>query len=143
MKINFTKKQYRLLLDIVFAGDNIINGFKIPSEHIEEYEKLQQHIYSFAKDFGLENLIEYDSEYDMFFETREFEDSEINEIIDQYDNDVFWDELAFRLAKRDVRKGKNIDESFKKLLDIEEKYSEEFYKNGLKNVKVIGMETND
>lgn len=32
MKINFTKKQFRLLLDIVYAGDMVINDCRLPDE---------------------------------------------------------------------------------------------------------------
>ena len=49
MKINFTKKQYRRLIDSVFLGDMVINGIRIQEEQIKEYEELRKYIYSFSK----------------------------------------------------------------------------------------------
>ena len=142
MKINFTKIQFRLLLEIVYAGDMVINGCRLPDEDIKKYKDIQQYIYSFAKDFGYDNLIEHSREYDMFFETKEFDESPINDLIDEYDNNMFWTLLASNLAERDIAKKLEGQEDVAHMealgmvLGREEEYSDEFYKNGLDNVKV-------
>lgn len=142
MKINFTKKQFRLLLDIVYAADMVINGCRLPDEEIKKYKDIQQYIYSFAKDFGYDNLIEYSRKYDMFFETKELDESPINDLIDEYDNNMFWTLLASNLAERDIAKKLEGQEDVAHMEALgmvwgrEEEYNDEFYKNGLDNVKV-------
>ncbi|OLS01858.1 hypothetical protein [Tissierella creatinophila] len=143
MKINFTKKQFRILLDLLFAGEYVINGHRVPDEIIKEYEDIKQYVYSFAKQFGYEDLIEFDKEFNMFFETRKHDESKINELISEYDNEVFWDELSSNLAKRDIskeyigeKKDINHEELMRKIWSREEEYNEEFYENGLDNVTV-------
>lgn len=142
MKINFTKRQFRTLLDLVYVGDFIINGIREHDEQIKEYEEIIQYVYSFAKKMGCGNLVKYSREYDEYHETREFEESLVYELIEEYDDYVFWEELVSRLAKRDV--GKEIeeiddishDEVVKMLWSREEIYEKEFYKNGLDNIRV-------
>lgn len=143
MKINITKKQYRALVDLIFAGNIMINGIRTHDEFIGEYEELTQYIYSFAKDFGSENLIEYNKEYDEYMPTGEFEESAIREYIDEYDDYVFWQELAGKLAQRDVHKEyngqvdeENHEEVLRRMWEIEGEYEEEFINNGLNNLKV-------
>ena len=142
MKINFTKKQFRILLDLIYAGDYMINGIRVGDEIIKEYEDIQQYVSSFAKAFGYEDLVEFDKEYNMYFETRKYEESGIHDLISEYDTEVFWDELSLNLAKRDVvRDNKEIDkmsqeERMSLIWEREEDYNEEFYENGLSNVKV-------
>lgn len=142
MKINFTKKQFRALLDLIYSGNYMINGIRVADETIKEYEDIQQYVYSFAKAFGYEDLVEFDKEYNMYFETRKYEDGGIHDLISEYDTEVFWDELPLNLAKRDVvRDNKEIDkmsqeERMSLIWQREESYSEEFYENGLDNVKV-------
>lgn len=142
MKINFTKKQFRTLLDMVYIADFTINGIRLPDEEIKEYRELAQYIYSFAKDMACENLVEFDREYKQYFETRELEDGPVGEFIEEYDSYVFWEELVSRLAKRDVEKSisksRDIgnDEFLNLLWAKEEVYNDEFHKNGLDNLRV-------
>ena len=56
MKINFTKKQYKQLLDLVYLGEWTANSSKEADERNEEYSALFRYICSFAKEFGLDEL---------------------------------------------------------------------------------------
>ncbi len=144
MKINFTKKQFRILLDLVYAGNWVINATaKTDDERSKDYDELVNYIFSFCDKFGMFNFVEYDHNLEKYFETKEFEESGIMDYIESYDDYVFWDELGRRLAKRDVDKecsGKvdksNYEKVLKRTFEVEEKYSNEFIKNGLENVKV-------
>lgn len=143
MKINLTKKQYRLLIDLIYAGNWIVNSTKNAKELNKEYEDLVQYIYSFYKDYDLENVVEYDEKYERYFETRDYEESEISDFIEEYDDYTFWQKLESMLAKRDAVKefdGKvtenNYEEILKRTFELEEKYENEFVENGLENINV-------
>ena len=61
MKINITKKEYRLLLDILSIADWVMNAYQTEDDpRTKPYEDLEQKFLSYAKDFGFENLIVYD-----------------------------------------------------------------------------------
>jgi hypothetical protein len=147
MKINFTKKEYRLLLDIVYLGQWMMEAHQVgePDED-DGYEMLVQKIYSFAKDMGCEDLVVPEKKMNKFYTSRLYEDeSGVHEIIDRYNDDSFWDELVNRLAERDARadaKALNREitsaqEFWELSAPHESRYADEFLENGLGNL-VIG-----
>jgi len=64
--------------------------------------------------------------------------------IDEYNNSTFWDELAERLAFRDLLKQEGEDkvremsltDRFQKVETIREKYFNEFHKNGINSISI-------
>lgn len=134
MKINFTKKQFKHLLDLVHLGEWTANSSRESDTLIKEYEELYQYINSLAKDFGYEEIIQFDKKLNEYFPTQAYE-NELQPIIEVNDNEVFWNELSSRLATRDLANEKVIprdtDEQFKRLLEIEQRYEEVFVEHGL------------
>ena len=151
MKIDITKKEYRTLLDVLSIADWIIHAYhEGPGDKPEtkKYRDLEQKFLVMAKDFGYENLIEYADDLKKYFPTREFDEtSKFHGYIDEYSDESFWGDLSDRLASRDLirKEGEeklekmDRDERFKKLCEIEDKYSEEFYTSGLDNVRVLSL----
>ncbi len=146
MKINITKKEYRLLLDILYLGEWMLAAHdreKVPEK--KKYQDVIQKFYSYAAEMDYENLIEADKESNKYYETREFEDtSEVNEIIENYNNATFWEELVSGLAMRDAKEIEGNDafnkmspeEKIQLLHPLEEQYHEEFMANDLTNLKI-------
>lgn len=147
MKINFTKKQYESLIKLIYLGEWVANAHRV-DDRVRELEEIEQYVLSFYKDFGMERYITFDEDLKKFFTTTDFEDiSKVNDYIDDYNNNTFWDELIFRLARRDLieRYGEeavmNMDweERMSKEGVFIEEYEDEFEKNGIKNL-VIGKD---
>ncbi len=139
MKINITKKQYKQLLDLAYLGEWQANSARLVQDRITELDDIVQYIYSFAKDFGFDDQIEYEKKYDTYFPTAEFEER-LQPIIDHNDNDVFWNELVNRLAKRDIKESEETFESndayVRKLFELEGRYEEEFEEHALKKLRI-------
>lgn len=142
MKIDFTKEQFKILMELVYLGNTIINDFNIPSERETEYENMENYIYSFCSDFGYREYVDYSNEYKVFCPTNKF-DREVESKIRSYDENVFYRELVNRLAKMDAKKEfskrvnqDNFSEFLKLQFEIEEKYDEELLNNDLENIKV-------
>lgn len=143
MKINFTKKEYRTLVDLIFLGDMVVNGIRVGDDNVKEYEELREYLYSFAEQMGCEDIIQLDKQFNQHFETREYEEGKVQDYLKEYDNEIFWNEMASRLAMRDIERTQRISaeeldhqEMIKNVWSREETYLEEFEKNGLKNVNV-------
>jgi hypothetical protein len=84
MKIELTKEHYRTLLTIMYCGEWMLNSYKKNDDSIsKETDDLEQNIFSFAKNAGLERWIEYDSELGKYFPTADMED-ELHKFIDIY-----------------------------------------------------------
>ena len=146
MKINFTKKQYETLLKAVYFGNWMVSSTGNEPEG-NQFDELEGYIFSFAKDFGLEQLAEYDETEKRYYPSEKLEEAEeMNEYIEHYDDYIFWDNLIFDLARRDMENEYG-EEAIKKMSEVErfakkqpfaEKYEKEFAENGLKNFTMSG-----
>lgn len=150
MKIECTKEEFKALMDLVYAGNLLINGPRSKEERVQQYADMEQTIYKMASSFGLEGLVEYSDEYEEYMPTHEYEEDEFNNYIDEYDTSVFWDELVMRLARRDaLNYAGDVDQNITKAalkqmqLGFEEKYEEEIEANGIMNLKIVKLEELD
>lgn len=141
MNVSLTQREYRLLLDLLLVSDWVIHGHRReePAE-AEPYRMVIQKFLSLAKDFGMEDHVEIDEEYNQYRPTEMLEEeTHAWGLLDDYDDLVFWEELIVRLAERDVAampgKGDVANmspEDYDRLAGpLEEKYAGEFYDHGL------------
>lgn len=143
MDIKLTKAQYETLLRLVYLGNWVINSFH-EEDRDEDSDALENYIYAKARDFGLGDRITYDEEADRHFPKKSVEDEWLAES-DDFKNDLFWDELMYRLADRDLvqRFGEaNVDamsedDRARREDEIVDQYYKEFEKNGLDNFKLV------
>ena len=146
MKINFTKKEYRLLVDLLYLSDWILNSHvvDIEKEGYPEHKALHKKILSNYKEMDAEDIITYDKELDDYFETGEYSESLHEQFLDPYEEKTFWDELIDRLAVRDLAKEVGEEkfrtmermERFTRLEELSEHYANEFENHGLEHVQI-------
>jgi len=143
MKINITKTQYKTLLEILEVADWVLHAHLSERSETKKYREFEQMVFSFAKDYGFENLVEYDEEMKASFPTAEFEETSPGmDYVREFENDTFWNELVQRLTERDLIRlygedrveSMNRRELAQKESQLEKRYAEEFYQNGLENV---------
>lgn len=148
ISLSLTKKEYMKLLDVFQIADWVFNAHKVDERtDVEEYQKLEQKFFSYAKDIGLENLVEFEAKFNSYFPTREYEDtSKFMDFVDEFVNESFWDELVDRLASKDLIqqeggieevKKLSLEERIKKEGVLQKKYVYEFERNGLKNLTIM------
>lgn len=144
MEIDFSKKEYRMLLDFMYLGDWMLDSYKTDEDPAtEQYRQLQQKILSYAEKIGFGHLVEYSGDLKAYFPTRKHEDA-LQEHIQEYDEDNFWAELADHLAWRDLERQEGAkklekmddEERMTKFWTIEDSYKDEFYEHGLEHVVV-------
>ncbi len=149
MNIEFTKEQYEQLIKVVYLGNWMANADRT-DDAIAEYEDIQEYILSHAKDFGVEHLAETDEESEgQFFPSRELEsDENVERVIEEYDDDAFWEELIERLTIKEIFSLVSEDalkemkeEDFVELYEsVREKYEEEFEESGLMNLDLCACD---
>ncbi len=151
MKINFTKKQFEVLLKLVYMGNWIANAHRTGREddkRIEKYEEVEKYLLSFAKEFGLEKYVDIDDE--KMYPSIELEEDETDELIDEYDNETFWEELIDRFTRRDFVREYG-EEEISKMDTMEriekdhpflEKYQDEIYNYGIDRLEIVEDERN-
>ncbi|RJP22796.1 MAG: hypothetical protein C4527_21320 [Candidatus Omnitrophota bacterium] len=149
MKIDFTKEEFRNLLDMVFIASWVLENAESPqAPKTKKYRDLEQKLYAYVKKMGLEDedLVEYVDEFKSYIPTSPYEEgSECRAYIDKYESEIFWDDLADILSERDMNNHENLlrlktmtpREQIRVKLDIEEKYHMEFVENGLQNLYIV------
>ena len=140
MNIEFTQQEYRTLIELLFYGDWMVqNAVDDPTPETERYAALFKMMKSHAKAMGCESIIaEQDGE---FVESEEFV-GQLLPIVDEYDSEVFWEELIARLARRDAvmevsnaRFEKMTEEQRFEMIEAKEgRWQDEFGKNGLERL---------
>ena len=145
MKIDLTNDEYRKLLDLLYLGNWVMTANDTENdESKKKYEEITQKIYSYAKDFECDELVEFNAEFGEYFETVELEESEVSQYLQEYDENNFWDTLIMRLAERDYLR-EITPREFNKLSSEEkitgtqkheQKWEDEFSKNGINNLKI-------
>ncbi|OPX96351.1 MAG: hypothetical protein A4E62_01154 [Syntrophorhabdus sp. PtaU1.Bin002] len=143
MKIDLTQEQYEALLKMVYLGGWVASSPQ--EEPDEEYDAIEQHILSYAKDFGMDKYVTFDAKMKTYIPTEEFEKrTDIVDVLDAYNEYTVWEALILSLARRDLIKkhGPGIVEkmSDEELLEKEypfiQKYEEEFSEHGFDNLYV-------
>lgn len=152
MKINFTKKEYRLLVDLLEISEWVLNSHDTEDDpEKKKYSELIQKIYADSKAMDCEDILEYAPEQNQYYATLDYEEnSAFRKYVDKFENNVFWDSLALDLSRRDFvqQEGyeniKNMgdEERMTKLFELKDWYDNEFADNGLDNVKVVKEKDN-
>jgi cell division protein FtsB len=149
MKINITKKEYQLFLDMVYLSDWVLHAHS--EERTEEkkpYKELEQKILAFANEFGMEEMVERNEKSGEHFLNKRFTtNSQIVKHIENFENATFWEELIERLARRDFIKKygeeailqMSISERFEKEMSFHQEYHKEFGENGLDNLRIHNL----
>lgn len=120
-------------------GDDVSEEYKKESDKLE---KLREYILEHAEDFGCAELAEK-----YLGETIPSDDfsEEMQTVIDDYDDDVFWHELETRLGKRDLERDMSDAEREetektgwlpRRVQDFYEKWAREFEQYGIERLKV-------
>ena len=138
MKINFSKKQFETLIEMLELGYCITSSNEQTANE-SKFTEMEQYLLSFAEDFDFEDVL-YDSQNQMYGLTVERE-QEIHQVINEYEDMVFWDKLVYYMARRDftnemTAKPLNEEAAFQRLIEIQEKYHHYFEKHGVQYLKI-------
>ena len=150
MKFSFTPKEYARLLELAYLGRWVTVARKgDESPAIRRYDEIFQKILELATPLGCADLVEEDDDGRLGPSAKLEDDERLREIMAEFDNDTFWNELVTRLAERDyaaeqakraltdtpgVEPPPTPDERLKQLEDA---YWDEFEKNDLANIFVL------
>jgi hypothetical protein len=141
MKIEISKTQHKTLVKALFLANWVVNSCKTKRPD-DEFERLEQHILSQGKFFDLKN-VEFDEKHGKYYHDMDFEQKTLN-LLDEFVDVSFWDELTERLAERDFFKAFGEDEirkmsrddRFTKFYEFADSYEAEFAEHGLDNLVI-------
>lgn len=141
MKINFSKEEYRVLIELLDLADWVIHAQKSDqNEQIAPYRAFIQKIYAKSEEMEMEDSIEYVAHLDAYMPTRKFEESaQTRSFIEEFIDEIFWEELIYRLAQRDFIRANSTEsiramsteERVSHIAEREAWYAEQFEQQGL------------
>ena len=133
MELHLTEKQYRRLLDLVYIGNWVLNSTR-GDDRIQDYDKVESHIFSHCLDHGMAALVElYDGE---IIPSRAFAEGGIHQAIMAYEDVTFFEILAEELALRDLDAERATAENYDEVMDRMEQYMGEFEAHGTDHISV-------
>lgn len=107
MKLELTKEQYKNLIKLVSLGNVMANMFRDEDERIDKLERAASDFLEQAAKSGLGDYVKKcgcghcDGVYGP--SDKLWDDPDMVMVQDEYDDDVFWEQLVDRLAERDMR----------------------------------------
>jgi hypothetical protein len=147
MKINFTKKEYQTLVEMLLLADWVMTAHEEEERgETRPYRELRKKVLSHHKEMGMAEAFQYSPKEDEYFETAAYEASAPHmRFIEEHNEQVFWLELASRLAARDLAAEETLsaegagseDERVTRLFEITDRYEEELAENGLENLRIV------
>lgn len=133
MTLEFTNKQFRRLLDLVYIGNWILNSTR-GDQRFADYDEVESLVFGKALVSGMPALTEvYEGE---IVPSRAFAEGGIHEAIMEYENNVFFDILAEDLARRDMDDVPIDESNFAELTSRIDAYITEFEEHGTDNILV-------
>jgi hypothetical protein len=149
MKVSFTPKEYRQLLELAHLGMWAVTAYQgEDTAASRRYFDLDQQLLELAEGMGCADLVEKRTDGTLQPSPKLSEDERIRDIQGEFQNDVFWHELVSRLSDRDLsgeRAHRALEtpgvepplSSEEQLKKLEERYWAEFEKNDLASVVVL------
>lgn len=133
MDIHFTTREFRLLLDLAYIGNWVLNSPR-SDDQIREYDHLARKLFALCPEAGMDALVQ--STPGGLLPSTAYVDGGIHEAIADYEDSVFFNILSEELARRDLGLETSDPEDFTELTERMEDYLDEFDKNGLSSIHI-------
>jgi hypothetical protein len=141
---DLSSAEFLSLLRIVSMGETMANGYRI-DDRIPEYMDIDQIILKLAAREGFHDLVDFDEESRKYFLSRKL-DEMVSDLIDDFEEMSLWEEMAYRLASRDM--AREFGEKGVKKLPLKkfsaelfsraDRYASEFEEHGVDRLEIIG-----
>jgi len=133
MKIELTNQEFRMLLDMAYVGNWVLNSTR-GDDRFEPYDALESKLFAHALKAKMPELMEIHR--DGVSPSKAYVEGGIHDAIMDYEDTVFFEILAEELARRDMNHEPINRENFEELTGRIDEYIEEFEQNGMDNISL-------
>lgn len=128
MDIRLSSKEFRLLLDLVYIGNWVLNSTR-GEDRFAPYDDLESKLFSLCRDNGMKVLVEKWNGTDV--PSKAYCDGGIHEAIAFYEDNVFYEILAEELSRRDMEYPEINEDNYDEIVGRMNRYMSEFQASGL------------
>ena len=123
MQVNFTAKEFRRLLDLVYIGNWVLNSTR-GENRFQAYDDLESKIFALSPKLS-------QVWNGTVVPSKAYAEGGIHEAIAFYEDNVFYEILAEELSRRDMDYPEITDENYSEILTRMERYMSEFELSGV------------
>lgn len=128
MDIHLTKQEFRLLLDLVYIGNWVLNSTR-GDDRFAPYDDLESKLFALCRGNGMNVLVEKWNGTDV--PSKAYCDGGIHEAIAFYEDNVFYEILAEELSRRDMQYPEINEDNYDEIVGRMNSYMSEFQASGL------------
>ena len=128
MNIELTKKEFRLLLDLAYIGNWVLNSTR-GEDRFAPYDNLESKLFGLCREHGMDILVEKWEGLDV--PSKAYCDGGIHEAIACYEDNIFYEILAEELSRRDMEYPQISEENYDEIVVRMNQYMTEFQASGL------------
>ncbi len=123
MQIDLTSKEFRLLLDLVYIGNWVLNSTR-GEDRFQDYDDLESKIFALSPALS-------EPWSGTVIPSRAYAEGGIHEAIAYYEDNVFYEILAEELSRRDMDYPDITDENYDEIVTRMDQYMSEFQSSGV------------
>lgn len=128
MQIALTNKEFRMLLDMVYIGNWVLNSTR-GEDRFQDYDNIESKLFGLCTDTPLKALSE---ERDgVAIPSQAYTHGGIHEAIAYYEDNIFYEILAEELSRRDMDYPEVTPENYPEIMDRMSRYMDEFEASGV------------
>ena len=128
MHIDLTKKEFRLLLDLAYIGNWVLNSTR-GENRFAPYDDIESKLFAMCRHNGMDVLVEKWNDIDV--PSKAYCEGGIHEAIAYYEDNVFYEILAEELSRRDMEYPEINEENYDEIVVRMNQYMREFQASGL------------
>lgn len=131
MQLDLTSREFRLLLDMVYIGNWVLNSTR-GEDRFQEYDNIESKLFSLCKEKGMGVLAQ--DWNGTTVPSDAYAQGGIHEAIAYYEDNVFYEILAEELSRRDMDYPEINEENYDEIVTRMDQYMSEFQNSGVQNL---------
>ena len=128
MRIDLTNREFRLLLDLVYIGNWVLNSTR-GEDRFAPYDDIESKLFALCRQHGMDILVDKWNETDV--PSKAYCEGGIHEAIAYYEDNVFYEILAEELSRRYMQYPEINEENYDEIVVRMNQYMSEFQASGL------------
>ncbi len=131
MQLNLTNREFRLLLDMVYIGNRVLNSTR-GEDRFQDYDDIESKLFALCRDQGMAVLAAPWNGTTV--PSKAYAEGGIHEAIAYYEDNVFYEILAEELSRRDMDYPEINAENYDEIITRMDRYMSEFELSGLEHL---------
>jgi hypothetical protein len=128
MQIELTNKEFRMLLDMVYIGNWILNSTR-GEDRFQDYDNIESKLFALCHNTGLRALAQVQDGTTV--PSQAYTQGGIHEAIAFYEDNIFYEILAEELSRRDMNYPEVTPENYAEIVERMNRYMDEFELSGV------------